>query len=139
MGGRRRHFAILPCTGTARTRRVASSAGAGAKPRDDRSEAMQPNMRMLQQMQNRMAKIQEELGQTLVTGSAGGGAVTVEVTGLQELKGIKLSAEVVDPEDVETLEDLLVVAVNDAMEKAKELSSQKFGALTGGMKIPGLF
>ena len=100
---------------------------------------MQPNMRMMQQMQNRMAKIQEELGQTMVTGSAGGGAVTVEVTGLQELKGIKLSAEVVDPEDVETLEDLLVVAVNDAMDKAKELSSQKFGALTGGMKIPGLF
>jgi nucleoid-associated protein EbfC len=100
---------------------------------------MQPNMRMLQQMQNRMAKIQEELGQTLVTGSAGGNAVTVEVTGLQELKAIKLSPEVVDPEDVETLEDLLVVAVNDAMEKAKELSSQKFGALTGGMKIPGLF
>jgi DNA-binding YbaB/EbfC family protein len=100
---------------------------------------MQPNMRMMQQMQNRMAKIQEELGQTMVTGSAGGGVVTVEVTGLQELKGIKLSAEVVDPEDVETLEDLLVVAVNDAMDKAKELSAQKFGALTGGMKIPGLF
>lgn len=100
---------------------------------------MQPNMRMLQQMQNRMAKIQEELAETIVTGSAGGGAVTVEVTGLQELKGIKLSAEVVDPEDVETLEDLLVVAVNDAMEKAKDLSSKKFGALTGGMKIPGLF
>lgn len=99
---------------------------------------MQPNMRMIQQMQNRMAKIQEELGETIVTGSAGGGAVTVEVTGLQELKGITLKPEVVDPEDVETLEDLLVVAINDAMDKAKELSATKMSALTGGMKIPGL-
>lgn len=99
---------------------------------------MQPNMRMIQQMQNRMAKIQEELGETIVTGSAGGGAVTVEVTGLQELKGITLQPHVVDPEDVETLEDLLLVAINDAMDKAKKLSEQKMSALTGGMKIPGL-
>ncbi len=99
---------------------------------------MQPNMRMIQQMQTRMAKIQEELGETIVTGSAGGDAVSVEVTGLQELKAIKLKAEVVDPEDIETLEDLLLVAINDAMERAKELSAQKMSALTGGMKIPGL-
>lgn len=100
---------------------------------------MQPNMRAMQQMQNRMAKIQEELGEMIVTGNAGGNAVTVEVTGLKELKSIKLSPEVVDPEDVETLEDLLVVAVKQAMEKAEEVAGQKFGALTGGMKIPGLF
>lgn len=100
---------------------------------------MQPNMRAMQQMQNRMAKIQEELGEMIITGSAGGNAVTVEVTGLKELKAIKLSPEVVDPEDVETLEDLLVVAVKQAMEKAEEVAGQKFGALTGGMKIPGLF
>lgn len=100
---------------------------------------MQPNMRAMQQMQNRMAKIQEELGEMTVTGSAGGNAVTVEVTGLKELKSIKLSPEVVDPEDVETLEDLLVVAVKQAMDKAEEVAGQKFGALTGGMKIPGLF
>jgi len=105
---------------------------------DEKERAMQPNMRMIQQMQNRMAKIQEELGETIITGSAGGNAVTVEVSGLQELKGIKLKAEVVDPEDIETLEDLLLVAINDAMEKAKELSSEKMSALTGGMKIPGL-
>ncbi len=99
---------------------------------------MQPNMRMVQQMQNRMAKIQEELAQTTVTGNAGGDAVVVEMTGLKELKAIKLSPAVVDPEDIETLEDLLLVAVKQAMEKAEELSGQKFGALTGGMKIPGL-
>ncbi len=100
---------------------------------------MQPNMRAMQQMQNRMAKIQEELGEMIVTGSAGGDAVVVEVTGLKELKAIKLSPEVVDPEEVETLEDLLVVAVKQAMDKAEEVAGQKFGALTGGMKIPGLF
>lgn len=100
---------------------------------------MQPNMKALQQMQNRMAKIQEELGETTVSAAAGGGMVTVEVSGLQELRGIKINPEAVDPDDVETLEDLLVVAVNEAMDKAKELASQKFGALTGGMKIPGMF
>jgi DNA-binding YbaB/EbfC family protein len=100
---------------------------------------MQPNMKMIQQMQNRMAKIQEELGQQTISASAGGGAVTVEVTGLQELQAIKISPEVVDPEDVETLEDLLLVAIKEGMEKSKELASQKYGALTGGMKIPGLF
>ncbi len=100
---------------------------------------MQPNMKMLQQMQNRMAKIQEELGEQTVSADAGGGLVTVEVTGLQELRAIRIKPEAVDPDDVETLEDLLVVAVNEAMEKAKELASQKFGALTGGMRIPGMF
>jgi len=100
---------------------------------------MQPNMRAMQQMQTRMAKIQEELGEMIVTGNAGGNAVVVEVTGLKELKSIKLAPEVVDPEEVETLEDLLVVAVKQAMEKAEEVAGQKFGALTGGMKIPGLF
>ena len=99
---------------------------------------MQPNMRMIQQMQTRMAKIQEELGQQTISASAGGGAVTIEVSGLQELQAIKISREVVDPEDVETLEDLLLVAIKEAMEKSKEVASQKYGALTGGMKIPGL-
>lgn len=99
---------------------------------------MQPNMRAIQQMQNRMAKIQEELGEMTITGTAGGDAVTVEVTGLKELKAIKLKPEAVDPDDIETLEDLLVVAVKQAMDKAEEVAGQKFGALTGGMKIPGL-
>jgi len=124
-----------PCAGYDAARQVAARV---CRDEAEKERAMQPNMRMIQQMQNRMAKIQEELGETIVTGSAGGDAVTVEVTGLQELKAIKLKAEVVDPEDVETLEDLLLVAINDAMDKAKKLSEQKMSALTGGMKIPGL-
>jgi DNA-binding YbaB/EbfC family protein len=100
---------------------------------------MQPNMRMLQQMQNRMAKIQEELAEQTVSADAGGGMVTVEVTGLQELRGIKIKPEAIDPDDPETLEDLLVVAVNSAIDQSRKLAEQKMGALTAGMKIPGLF
>ena len=100
--------------------------------------AMQPNLRMLQEMQSRMMKIQEELGEEMVTGSAGGGAVTCQMSGLQELKSISIKPEAVDPNDIETLEELVVLAVNDGMAKAKELSSQRLSALTGGMGIPGI-
>lgn len=99
---------------------------------------MQPNMKMIQQMQNRMMKIQEELEQTIVQGSAGGGVVTAEVTGQREMKSIKIDPSAVDPDDVEMLEDLVLAAINDAMEKAQKLNEERMGALTGGMKIPGL-
>ena len=99
---------------------------------------MQPNMKMIQQMQNRMMKIQQELEETIVQGSAGGGVVTAEVSGQREMKSIKIDPSAVDPEDVEMLEDLVLAAVTDAMEKAAKLSEEKMGALTGGMKIPGL-
>jgi nucleoid-associated protein EbfC len=99
---------------------------------------MQPNMKMIQQMQNRMMKIQQELEETIVQGTAGGGVVTVDVTGQREMKSIKIDPSAVDPEDVEMLEDLVLAAVNDAMEKAVKLNEEKMGALTGGMKIPGL-
>ncbi len=100
---------------------------------------MQPNMKMIQQMQNRMAKIQEELAEQMVSADAGGGMVTVEISGLQELRSIKIKPEAIDPGDPETLEDLLVVAVNSAMDRSRKLAEQKMGALTAGMKIPGLF
>lgn len=99
---------------------------------------MQPNMKMIQQMQNRMMKIQEELEETIVQGSAGGGVVMVEVTGQREMKSIKIDPSAIDPEDAEMLEDLVLAAVTDAMEKAAKLNEEKMGALTGGMKIPGL-
>lgn len=99
---------------------------------------MQPSMKMIQQMQNRLAKIQQELEETVVEGTAGGGVVTAQVTGSRNFHGIKIDPSAVDPEDVEMLEDLITAAVQDAMTKATQLSEQKMGALTGGMKIPGL-
>lgn len=96
------------------------------------------NMKMVQQMQNRLLKIQQELGETIVEGTAGGGVVTVQVTGQREFRSIKLDPSAVDADDVEMLEDLITVAIKDAMDKATALSEDRLGALTGGMKIPGL-
>jgi len=95
-------------------------------------------MQQMQQMQKRMQTMQEELGNELVQGTAGGGAVTCEVTGHQELRDITISKDAVDPEDVETLQDLVLTAVNDGLKKSRELAQQKMASLTGGMKIPGL-
>ena len=96
-----------------------------------------PSMKMIQQMQNRIAKIQQELEETIVEGTAGGGVVTARSPGEREFKGIKIDPSAVDPEDVEMLEDLITAAIKDAMDKAAELAEDKMGALTGGMKIPG--
>jgi DNA-binding YbaB/EbfC family protein len=92
----------------------------------------------LQQMQNRIAKIQEELGETIVEGTAGGGMVTVQVTGLKAVHSIRIAPEAIDPDDVELLEDTIVAAINDAMTNAEELASERMAAITGGIKIPGL-
>lgn len=96
------------------------------------------NMKMIQQMQNRMLKIQQELEETIVEGTAGGGVIKAMVSGSREFRGIKIDPSVVDPEDVEMLEDLITAAITDAMTKAADLSQERLGALTGGMKIPGL-
>jgi DNA-binding YbaB/EbfC family protein len=96
------------------------------------------NMKMVQQMQNRIMKIQQELAETIVEGTAGGGVVTARVTGAREFESIKIDPSAVDPEDVEMLEDLISAAIKDAMTKAAALGEDKLGALTGGMKIPGL-
>lgn len=99
---------------------------------------MSANMKMIQQMQNRLAKIQQELEETTVEGSAGGGVVTAMVTGSRNFQGIKIDPGAVDPEDVELLEDLVTAAIQDAMTKAASLAEDRMSALTGGMKIPGL-
>ena len=96
------------------------------------------NMKMVQQMQNRMMKIQQELADAELEGTAGGGVVKVIVNGQREFKSIKIDPSAVDPEDVEMLEDLIGAAITDAMEKAAAMSEERMGALTGGMKIPGL-
>jgi DNA-binding YbaB/EbfC family protein len=99
---------------------------------------MQPSMKMIQQMQTRMAKIQKELEEAEVEGTAGGGVVKATANGQRELKAIKIDPSAVDPEDVEMLEDLVLTAVQDALEKGAALAEEKMGALTGGIKIPGL-
>ncbi len=99
---------------------------------------MQPSMKMIQQMQNRLAKIQQELEETEIEGSAGGGAVKVIVTGQREFKSISIDPDFVDADDVEMLEETIAAAISDAMGRAQQLGEEKMGGLTGGMKIPGL-
>jgi DNA-binding YbaB/EbfC family protein len=95
-------------------------------------------MAQVKKMQSDMVKAQEELAGTVVTGTAAGGSVTVEMTCDQRVKSVKLDKAAVDPDDIETLEDLVVVAVNDALTKANDTSQQRMASVTGGMRIPGL-
>ena len=94
--------------------------------------------KMAQKMQAEMARAQEELASLRVEGSAGGGAVKAVVTGQQELISLTIAPEVVDPQDVEMLQDLILAAVNDALANARKAAEQKMAALTGGLRIPGL-
>src|SRR5205807_6812618 len=93
-------------------------------------------LKQLQQMQAKMAKIQEDLGQKTVTGSAGGGVVEVLVNCHQKVLAVTVKPEVVDPADVDMLQDLVLAAVNDAMDKARELANREMGAVTAGMGLP---
>ena len=101
-----------------------------------------PNMGNLlqkaQQLQEKMAKLQEELGEKTVETSAGGGMVTVVSNGKQEIVSIKIDPEVVDANDIEMLEDLILAAVNDALYQAKQMVTEEMTKLTGGIKIPGM-
>lgn len=94
-------------------------------------------IKQAQKMQKDMMKVQEELELRHVEASAGGGAVTVVVTGKKELVSIKIKPEVVDPEDVEMLQDLILAAVNEAIRMAEEMVSGEMGKLTGGLGLPG--
>jgi nucleoid-associated protein EbfC len=95
-------------------------------------------MAQVKKMQAEMQKAQEELANTVVSGSAAGGAVTVEMSCDQRVKRVTVAKEAVDPDDVETLEDLITVAVNDALSKASEASQKRMASVTGGVRIPGL-
>jgi nucleoid-associated protein EbfC len=96
------------------------------------------NRNMIQQLQARLAKAQEELANMTIEVTSGGGAVKVTVDGQQKIKSVKIAKEVVNPEDVEMLEDLVLSAVTEAINKSQEAASSKLGGLTGGFKIPGL-
>jgi|TARA_B100001964_G_C14154310_1_gene563553 hypothetical protein len=95
-------------------------------------------MKQAQQMQKRMLEIQEDLANRTVETTVGGGMVTAVANGQQELVSITISPDVVDPNDVEMLEDLIVAAVNEARNKAQELMGDEMSKLTGGIKIPGM-
>ena len=95
-------------------------------------------MRQAQELQTKLEKAQQELEHTTVEVSSGGGAVTMVITGQQQIQSVKISPEVIDPEDVAMLEDLVLTAVNEAIKKSQELAASRLGKITGGLKIPGM-
>ncbi len=95
-------------------------------------------MRQAQELQAKLAKAQQELGDMTVEASSGGGAVTVTMNGQQVIQSVKISPEVINPDDVELLEDLVLTAVSEATAKSQELATKHLGSLTGGLNIPGL-
>ncbi len=96
------------------------------------------SVKQLQQMQQRLLKVQEELANETVEVTAGGGAVKIVITGNQQVRSVKIDPEAVDAEDITMLEDLIVAAVNEAVTKSQELASKKMGAITGNLRIPGM-
>lgn len=100
---------------------------------------MQHMMKQVKKMQEQMLKAQEALAAKTVEGSAGGGVINVKVNGHKQILSIEIKPEVVDPEDIEMLQDLVMTAVNDALAKAEEMANEDMNKYTGGLKIPGLF
>ena len=94
-------------------------------------------MKQAQKMQKEMMKLQEEIEQRTVESSAGGGAVTVVITGKKEIKSIILNPEIVDPDDIEMLQDLIMAAVNEAIRQADEMAAKEMSKITGGLNLPG--
>lgn len=100
---------------------------------------MQGMMKQMQKMQKKMAEAQEELGEKRLEGAAGGGMVKVIVSGDKQVIDVIIDQSVVDPEDIEMLQDLIVIATNDAMAKAEELTNSTMGQFTKGLNLPGMF
>jgi nucleoid-associated protein EbfC len=117
-----------------RNRYIRRSGGGGGLPGMGAGGGANP----LAAAQEMFAKAQAELQAAAVVGTAGGGAVRITMTGDQKISGIEIQRDVVDPDDVEMLQDLIMAAITDASEKADALQQQSFGAITGGLNIPGL-
>ncbi len=100
---------------------------------------MNKMMKQAKKLQQDMAKAQEELANKTAEGSAGGGMVTAVVNGHKEIQSLSIQPDVVDPDDIEMLEDLVIAAINDAMKKAEDMAAQDMGKFTQGFNIPGLF
>lgn len=96
-------------------------------------------MKQVQQMQKKMQEVQEEVEKRELEVSAGGGAIAVKINGKKEIMSIEIKPEVIDPDDVEMLQDLIVAAVNEAIRSAEEMVSKEMSKVTGNMNIPGLF
>ena len=97
------------------------------------------NLRQIQELQAKLVKAQEDLGKTNVEVTAGGGAIKIVINGHQQFQSITISPEVVNPDDVDFLQDIVLAACNEAVQKSQEIAAQNMSKLTGGMKIPGLF
>ncbi|MFC2066405.1 YbaB/EbfC family nucleoid-associated protein [Chloroflexota bacterium] len=95
-------------------------------------------MQQAQKLQAKLAQAQEEMANLTVEASSGGGAVKITMNGQQKIQSVKISPEVVNPEDVELLEDMVLTAVSEAITKSQEIAAEQLGGLTGGLKIPGL-
>lgn len=100
---------------------------------------MMSMMKQAQKLQAKMVEMQAELGNRTVSAQAGGGMVEAVVNGRQELVSLRIDKEVVSPDDVEMLQDLIFAAVNEALNRSREMMAQEMSKLTGGMQIPGLF
>lgn len=96
-------------------------------------------MNQIRQLQEEMARTQESLGDEVVTVSVGGGAVQMTMTGQNHLQSVQITPDILNPDDVEMLQDLIVAAVNEALEQAQKLASDRMDVFTGGLNIPGLF
>ncbi|WP_305042332.1 YbaB/EbfC family nucleoid-associated protein [Geoalkalibacter sp.] len=96
-------------------------------------------MKQAQLMQQKMARMQEELAQRTVEASAGGGMVTAVANGKQQLVSLKIEKDVVDPDDIDMLQDLVLAAVNEAIKKSQDMVQEEMGKITGGLNIPGMF
>ncbi len=96
-------------------------------------------MKQAQQIQKQMMQLQEELESATVEATVGGGAVKAVVSGKMKVESITIDPDAVSPDDVEMLQDLVLAAVNEGLDKAQQMASEKMGALTGGMNIPGMF
>lgn len=102
-------------------------------------KGMKDLMKQAKKMQDEMMKAQEELANKIVEGTSGGGMIKVEMNGKNQLVSLNIDKEVVDPDDIEMLEDLVIAAVNEAQDKIAKSSEEEMGKLTGGLKIPGMF
>ncbi len=105
----------------------------------NQKQNMNSVIKQAQKMQEEMERVQKETEEETVEAAAGGGAVKVVVSGKKEIKSLTIDPDAVDPDDVETLEDMIMAAVNEGIKKADDLMAERMGAITGGINIPGLF